>query len=117
MANDFVSQVEDLTVADDATVSAGFQVPKWAIFCGVWLVDCDAADVGIQICDTESGTYVPIIDITDGDDLIIVASGADPCWVDFSDFVRAVPYSYWLQLTFSAAQSGGPYTHKLFFRG
>jgi hypothetical protein len=117
MAHDFVEKIETLAVADEATASASFQVPKWAVFCGVWLVNHDAADVGIQICDTTGGTFVPILDPADGADLVILASGSDPGCIDISDFIRFVPSTYFLQLTFSAAQNTGPYTHKLFFRG
>lgn len=117
MAHDFVEQISTVTVADEATVSAAFQIPKWAVFVGVWIVDIDAADVGLSICNTSGGTYLPILDPADGADLVIVASASDPGVIDISDFVRFVPSTYYLKLTFSAAQNGGPYTHKLFYRG
>lgn len=117
MAIDFVEHIETLTVADEATASAAFQIPKYAVFVGVWLVDHDAAVVGLSICDTSNGTYVPVLDPVDGEDLVICASGSDPGFIDISDFVRCVPSTYYLKLTFGAAQNGGPYTHKLFFRG
>lgn len=117
MAHDFVEYIEDNITADEATTGAAFLIPKWSVFCGVWIVDIDAADVGLAVCETEGGTYQPVLDPADGADLIICASASDPGFIDFSDFVRCIPSTWFVKLTFSAAQNGGPYTHKLFFRG
>ena len=117
MAHSFVEQIIDNITLDTAQVGASFQIPKWAVFVGVWLLDLDAADVGLQMCETTGGTFFPVLDPADGADLIICASASDPGMIDISDFVRCVPSTWFLQLTFSAAQNSGPYTHKIMFRG
>lgn len=117
MAQHFVEQVIDNITADEAQVGASFQIPKWAIFVGVFIQDIDAANVGLQICETTDGTFLPILDPADGADLIICASASDPGMIDISDYVRCVPSTWFLQLTFSAAQNSGPYTNKIFFKG
>lgn len=117
MSHYFTEFILDNVTADEATAGASFQIPQWAVFCGVWIVDIDAADVGLSICETTNGTFQPILDPADGADLVICASASDPGFIDFSDFVRCVPSTWFVRLTFSAAQNTGPYTHKLFFRG
>jgi len=117
MSHYFTENILDNVTADEAQASAAFQIPQWAVFVGVWIVDIDAADVGLAICETLGGTYQPVLDPADGADLIICASASDPGFIDFSDFVRCIPSTWYVKLTFSAAQNAGPYTHKLFFRG
>jgi hypothetical protein len=117
MSHYFTELIVDNITADQASAGASFQIPQWAVFCGVWIINIDAANVGLSICETTGGTFQPILDPADGADLIICASASDPGFIDFSDFVRCIPSSWYCRLTFSAAQNTGPYTNKLFFRG
>jgi hypothetical protein len=117
MSHYFTEYIIDNITADNGTNGASFQIPQYAVFCGVWIVDIDACNVGLSICETVAGTFQPVLDPADGADLIICATASDPGFIDFSDFVRCIPSTWYVQLTFSETQAGGPYTHKLFFRG
>jgi hypothetical protein len=117
MSHYFTEEIIDNICLDNAQVGASFQIPKWSVFIGVWLLDLDACNVGLQLCDTTDGTFFPVLDPADGADLIICATASDPGMIDISDFVRCVPSTWYLQLTFSEVQAGGDYTHKIFFRG
>ena len=116
MAHDFVEKITNLSIGNGATVSASFQINKWAVFVGLWLPAMDDGAIGVQICDTTGGTFVPILDPADGADLVIVASGSDPGVIDISDFIRFIPSTYFLQLT-CTAQSSGAVTARIFERG
>jgi hypothetical protein len=116
MAHNFVERVTDLAIGSAATVSSSFQIQKWAVFIGLWLPAMDDGAIGVQICDTTDGTFIPILDPADGADLVICASGSDPGFIDISDFLRCVPSTYFLQLT-CAAQASGAVTARIFERG
>jgi hypothetical protein len=76
MSHYFTEYIIDNVTADEATASAAFQIPQWAVFCGVWIVNVDAADIGLSICETTGGTYQPVLDPADGADLVICASAS-----------------------------------------
>lgn len=116
MAQDFVEKVSNITIASSGTVSAAFQIEKWALFVGIYLPAMDDGDIGLSLCPTSGGTYAPILDPADGADLVICASGSDPGFIDISDFIRFVPSSYYLKLT-CAAQDSGAVTCKLLQKG
>lgn len=116
MAIDFVEHVEDVAIANGGTVSSAFQLQKWAVFVGLYLPAMDDGAIGLQVCDTSGGTYVPILDPADGEDLVVCASGSDPGFIDISDYVRCIPSTWYIKIT-CAAQSSGAVTCKLFQRG
>jgi len=120
MAREYVCYETMVTVASSGTVSGGFQIPDWAYFMGVLVPDIDAGDVGIEV--SRDGTnYYPLLDPLDGSDAVILASGADPGWVDFSDILRFIGSkgdhaNYWLRFT-CASQSSGAVDLYVAFRG
>jgi hypothetical protein len=115
----------DLVWADNATVSGTFSVEPWAIFYGALFPAMIDGDVGLEL--TIDGTnYNPVIDPTDGLDAVLVASGADPGWVDFSDWVRFFGHNLDLQAGSNTnlnarftcvSQTDGPLTISVLMRG
>lgn len=109
MAQDFVEHISTIVVADEDTASAAFQIRKDAVFVGLLIPNIDAADVTLTVCATSGGTFVPVLDPLDGADLVLLASGEDPAFIDISNYIMSVPSTYYFKLAFSAAQNGGPY--------
>lgn len=98
-----------VTIANGAAISSAFTlkanavVGERTIFLGALIPDIDAGAVGLEI--SRDGTnFYPVIDPADGSDLVLVASGADPGWIDFSDYVRYILEGYSLRFT-SASQT------------
>lgn len=86
----------DLVWDDDATVSGSFVVEPWAIFYGALFPAMVDGNVGLAL--TINGTdYNPVIDPADGADAVLVASGGDPGWIDFSDWIRFFGHNTRLQ--------------------
>lgn len=108
-------ETHDVTVALNGTYSAGFTIPDWAIFIGLYLPAMDDGDIGLEVS-LDGTNYYPLLDITDGADVVICASGSDPGFVDISDLVRFVPSTAYVRLT-CAAQASGGVTAKLLLRG
>ncbi len=109
-----------VTVADETQVSGGFTVEPWVIFQGArFPAAASSANVGIALSIDGGTSYDPILDPADGADAIILASGSDPGWIDYSDFLRFVPQNkrYLLRFTFDANQSAGPYNIDIIQRG
>jgi hypothetical protein len=111
MAHNFVERVRDLAVANAATVSSAFQIAKWAVFVGLAFPAMDDGVIGLSVCATSGGTYLPVLDPADGEDLVLCASGSD-----LSDFVRCIPSTWYIKLT-CAAQSSGAVTLQILERG
>lgn len=110
-----IDETRDLAIASAGTYSASFYVPYWALFVGLGLPAMDDGVIGLE--GSWDGTnYHPLLDVSDGQDLVICASGSDPGIIDITDFVRFVPQTLALRLTCSA-QSSGAVTVKLFLRG
>ena len=113
-------QLETVTIAQNGTYSAAFKIPRWAIFCGALFPDMDAGDIGLEIS-IDGTNYYPVIDPVDGADVVMLVSGSDPGWVDFSDWVRFV-INQWNQVDITArftcaTQSSAAVTCYVMFRG
>jgi hypothetical protein len=67
----------------------------------------DNANVTLTMCATETGTYAPVLDPLDGADLLIAATGEDPCYIDISNYIMAIPSTYYFKLAYDAAQATG----------
>ena len=107
-----------LNVANGATISAAFQMEPWAIFLGVLFPDIDAGDVNLHVSLDGGTTYHPILDPLDGADAVLLTSGSDPGWIDFSDWVRFVPDNTLVLMRFvMAAQTSGAIDVIVFMRG
>ena len=89
---EYAGEILDVVVDASGTTSAAFTIPKYALFCGAVFPAMDDGAIGLELT-LDNSTYVPIIDPADGQDLVLAASTYDPCFIDFSDFVRAVPRS------------------------
>jgi len=109
---------EVVTIANAATVSSQFEMPSWATFAGIFLPSMDDGPVGIELS-MDGSNFYPLLDPLDGQDLVIASSGADPGWIDVSDWIRFVPdqtsENVTMRLT-CAAQTGAK-TVYIFFKG
>ena len=47
----------------------------------------DNGDIGLELSIDGGSNYDPVIDLSDGNKAVLVASGSDPGWVDFSDWI------------------------------
>ena len=74
------------TVED--TVSTVFTVEPWAIFFMALFPEMDDGDIGLELSIDGGSNFYPVIDLADGADAVLVASGNDPGWIDFSDYIR-----------------------------
>lgn len=105
-------------VAANGTYSGGFQVEPWAMFYGALFPAMDNGDIGLEISRDGGTNYYPVLDPADGSDAVLCASGADPGWVDFSDWLRFMPDGYNYKARFTcAAQASGAVTIYVTMRG
>lgn len=109
MANEAHKYLEtDIVVANNGTVSAAFSLQPWTTFVGMNVPAMDNGDMGLAYS-VDGTNYVPILDPTDGDDLIVIATGADPGFIDISDYIRAIPRGTgerFLRITCASQTSG-----------
>lgn len=108
-------EIITVTVAKDATVSSSFEAENWVSFWGALFPAMDNGAVGLAMS-TNNSDFYPVLDPTDGDDLVLCASGSDPGFIDFSDYVRFLPEGYYMRFT-CAAQASGAVTITIFRRG
>ena len=83
-------RVKVVTVAQNGTESSTFGIESYEIFIGAVFPNMDAGDIGLEYSIDNGDNYYPILDSADGDDLLVVTSGADPGVIDISDFIRFV---------------------------
>lgn len=108
MAQNFVEKATTVLTADGDSVSAAFQIRKDSMFVGIYMsAMADNAIVTLTMCPTLAGTYAPVLDPLDGADLVLIASGEHPCFIDISNYIMSIPSSYYFKLKFSAAQETG----------
>lgn len=114
----------DLVWADNATVSGAFVIQPYAMFFGALFPAMVDGDVGLAL--TIDGTnYNPVLDPSDGADAVLIASGNDPGWIDFSDWIRFFGHNIPvgepntnLQARFTCvSQTGGPLDIVVLMRG
>ena len=103
MQTDERGEIKTLTIENGAAVSSTFFLPRWDAFVGILLPDIDAGPVGMEVS-FDGSNFFPVLDIVDGDDIIICANGADPGWIDVSDVLKALPPKALIRLT-TAVQS------------
>ena len=108
MAQNFVEFATTVLTADGDSVSAAFQIRKDALFVGLHIyLMADNANVTLTMCPTSGGTYAPVLDPLDGADLLIAATGEDPCYIDISNYIMAIPSTYYFKLAYDVAQATG----------
>lgn len=88
MSDTLTDRVVELTVAQSGTVSTAFSLKSYEIFVGVVFPNMVAGAVGLEYSIDGGTSYATILDPADGDNLVVLASGADPGVVDISDFIR-----------------------------
>lgn len=111
-------KLEEVVVLINGTYSAAFTVEPWSLFYGAKFPDMDAGAIGIEFSLDNGSNYNPILDPLDGADAVLCASGADPGWVDFSDWIRFVPDNSEYKLRFTcASQTSGAVTIQVLKRG
>lgn len=107
-----------VTVAENGTYSGGFTVPVWGMFYGALFPDMDAGDIGLEISMDNGSNYYPVLNPADGADAVLVASGSDPGWIDFSDWIRFMPGDGKYMARFTcASQTSGAVTINVSMRG
>lgn len=107
----------EVEVANNGTYSAGFVIEPWALFFGALFPAMDNGDIGLEIT-LDGANYNPILDISDGADAVLVTSGSDPGWVDFSTLVRSAFDNAECMLRFTcASQTSGAVTITVYMRG
>ena len=85
------------------TASTAFTVEPWALFYMALFPAMDDGDVGMEISIDGGSNFYPVIDPTDGADAVLVASGNDPGWIDFTDWVKALGDNDDFQMRFTFA--------------
>lgn len=103
-------------ISEDADYSESFVVPDWAVFVGIYVPTITNANLTLQVS-LDDSTFVPVIDLGDGQDLIIVASTYDPCYVDVSDHLRTIPQGTYVRVASSTSQLTTDKSLTIFFRG
>jgi len=117
-----------LDQSDDDSKTSAVLIPWNAIYIGVFIPDLDDnSTVGIEIFQHDGNidadndgkvdgisaselvssadtNWVPVVDLSDGQDAIICASTYDPCFVDITPFVAACRGHY-MRLTCGTAQT------------
>ena len=102
------NRTQVVTVASSGTVSTGFTLQAHEIFIGAIFPDMDVGTVGLEYTQDSGANWHPILDPADGDDLLVVKSGADPGVIDISDFIRFAHANKHHQLRFTcASQTSG----------
>lgn len=112
----FYYERQTITVAATGTTSTAFRMPTWVSFVGLLLPAMDNGAIGLEISIDNGATYHPVLDPADGEDLVVAASGADPGWIDVSDFIRFVPPEAFIRIT-CASQTSGAVTIQVHARG
>lgn len=113
-AREQYGDIKDLTIAQGATISSSFQVPRWATFVGVYIPDLDVGAVSLNIS-KDNSTFIPVLDPIDGDDYVVLVSGADPGYVDISMIIGSIPLDWYLRFG-AATQSSAAVTLTVSFR-
>lgn len=84
-------------------VSTAFVVEPWAVFFMALFPAMDAGNIGIELSIDNGSNFYPVIDPVDGADVTLIASGNDPGWIDFSDWVRGFGDNDGFQMRFTFA--------------
>lgn len=90
----------EVVILQNGTNSAAFVSKEWSIFYMALFPNMDAGDIGLELS-IDGTNFYPVIDPVDGADVVLLASGADPGWVDFSDWIRAFPENELYQVRFT----------------
>ena len=101
-------KIETVTVAANGTYSSSFTVEHYGIFYGALFPAMDNGVIGLELSIDGGSNYYPVLDPTDGADAELCASGSDPGWVDFSDWIRFFPQNtqYLARFTCASQTSG-----------
>lgn len=123
MPRRFLTETEDVTVANAATVSGWVNIPNWASFACVYFPAMDDGAIGIEVTIDGGTTNAPLLKDDGSADAVLCASGADPAFIDISDYIRALPgveISFGtlsnVAIRFTCAAQTGAKTLKIWFK-
>lgn len=106
-------------IGNGETVSADFEMPRWATFCTAYFPAMDDGDIGLEMSIDGGSNHAPLLKPDGSADAILCASGADPSAIDISDYVRGLPdeetHDVLVRFT-CAAQSSGAVDVIVFFK-
>ena len=91
------------TTANEQTESTAFTVEPWAIFFMALFPEMDDGAIGIELSIDGGSNFYPVIDPADGADVVLIASGNDPGFIDFSDYIRGFGDNDEFQVRFTFA--------------
>ena len=90
-------------IAKNGTTSAGFSLEPGTKYQMALFPAMDDGNIGLELSIDDGDNYNPVLDPADGADVVLCASGSDPGWVDFSDFIRAFPQNDEYLIRFTCA--------------
>ena len=88
-------------ITQNTNYSAWFWLPDDLYACGVNVPDIDAGDVHLELTLDGGSNWVPVCEL--GSDAVLVSSGSDPGYADFTHLVRAVKCNSKTFFRFTAA--------------
>lgn len=116
--HNMTERIQTITIASSGVVSSSFTIQSHEVFIGVVFPAMDDGIIGLQYSIDSGTTYIPILDASDGEDLVVVASGADPGVIDISDYLRFAHSNAEHRIRFTcASQTSGAVKITLLTRG
>jgi hypothetical protein len=115
-----------VTIAQSAQVSGSFSIPEWALFAGALIPAIDNGVVTLQVSMDGGANYNTVCDPSTGAAWTLLASGSDPGFVEFSDFIRPLMGCFaggsqsgniLFRFYVATAQTTAAVTIHLYFRG
>jgi hypothetical protein len=118
---------QDFTIvqATDTTKSGAVQVPQWARYGALYIPAVANGIISLEIMEDRNQTAAKLIADQDtdwitlrdeGESSQVAASGVESCWIDISEFIKALPKDCWIRVVSAAAQTG-TITFTISFRG
>ena len=123
------NMVQDVLLDEslDPFESYPVQVPKWARYCSMFLpsltensnisfkVMLHSAATAATLLPTNNTGWSPLYDAAEA--LVTIATGVENCWIDLSNYIKALPGDCWLRVTFATEQETADLTMRVCFRG
>lgn len=84
--------LDTVATGTSARVTPGVVIPDYARHVGVFIPDVHSSNnpnLGLEVS-WDGTNWFPVIDPTDGQDLVIMATTYDPCYRDLSDYLAAI---------------------------
>lgn len=117
--DDKIAFIHDISVDTEKTNKV--PIPDWARCVGVMIPSIDNGAVGIEVYESADTAYqnvaaalllssadtnwIPVLDLLDGADAEICASGSDPGYIDITPLLGALR-NVWIRFTMTAQTTG-----------